>query len=211
MLRKVHGSWFIVLGWIFPPTPRFQEIHLPISIDVTDAKTMGEFGDLQIFCDGDKRPFLGRFGPVRGEPTEPATCAAHDLRFAVACDVGKDGRFVVHHVGDDVHGPRFVVVRAGVQVKTCFFAWEAEDENVVLLIGIEVVDVGKEVVGVAMDAEDLRLVVSVLRFKCGAFPPEWTGDHIGLAVAIDVADGGTFGIKVTVKLLAFPCDLCGSL
>ena len=172
---------------------------------------MGEFGDLQIIGHSHELPFLGRVIPVRGEPTELATCAAHDLWFSIACDVGKHGRFVVHHIGDDVHGPRFVVVRAGVQVETRFFAWEAEDEDVVLLIGIEVVDVGKEVVGVAMDAEDLRLVVSVLRFKCGAFPPEWTGYHIGLAIAIDVADGGTFRIKVTVKLLALPSDLCGSM
>jgi hypothetical protein len=164
----------------FPPPPRFEQIHLPIAIHIADAEAVGEFGDLHVIGDGDEGPFLGRFGPVRGEPAELAAGAAHDLRFAVAGDVGEDGRFVVHHVGDDVHGPGFVVVRAGIQVEPRFLAGEAEDEDVVLLVGVEIVDVGEEVVRVAIDAEDLRLVVGVLSkvFKGRPFPPKRPRDDV---------------------------------
>jgi hypothetical protein len=91
-------------------------------------------------------------------------------------------------------------VRAGIQVKPRFLAGEAEDEDVVLLVGVEIVDVGEEVVRVAIDAENLRLVVGVLFLKGRPFPPKRPRDDVGFAIAIDVADGGTFGVKVTVEL-----------
>jgi hypothetical protein len=60
------------------------------------------------------------------------------------------------------------------------------------------VDVGEEVVRVAIDAENLRLVVGVLFLKGRTFPPKRTCDDVRLAVAIDVADGGTFGIEIAM-------------
>jgi molybdopterin synthase catalytic subunit len=51
----------------------------------------------------------------------------------------------------------------------------------------------------------------MLLFKRRAFPPERAGDDIGFAVAIDVADTRTFGIEVTVELLALPGDLGGGV
>ena len=47
----------------------------------------------------------------------------------------------------------------------------------------------------------------MLLFKRRPLPPERPGDDVRFAIAIDVADGGTFGIKVAVQLLALPGDL----
>ena len=192
---------------ILPPAACFQEVHLPIAIHIANAEAVGELRHLHILRHRHKGPFLGRLLPVRCEPAKLAPGAAHDLRFAIACDVGEDGRFVVHHISDDVHGPGLVVMGAGVQVHARLFAGETEDEDVVLLVRVEVLDVGEEVVRVAIDAENLWLVVGVLLFKRGPLPPERTGDDVWLAIAIDVTDGGAFGIKLAVQLLALPGDL----
>jgi hypothetical protein len=85
-----------------------------------------------------------------------------------------------------------------VQIQPRFLAGEAEDEDVVLQVGVEIVDVGEEVVRVAIDVENLRLVVGVLFLKRRPFPPERAGDYVGFAIAIDVADGGTFGVKIAM-------------
>ena len=178
---------------------------------ITDAKAVSELRDFHVIGSIDEWPLLRGFFPVRGEPAEPASRATHNLRFAVAGDVGEDGRFVVHHIGDEVHGPWFVVVRAGIQIQPRFLAGEAEDEDVVPFVGVEIVDVGEEVVGVAIDRKNLRLVVGVLLFKSRSFPPKRPRDDIRFAVAIDVADGGTLGVKVTVELLTLPGDLRGGM
>ena len=99
----------------------------------------------------------------------------------------------------------------GVEVEAGFFAGEAEDEDVVFLVGVEVVDVGEEVVGVAVDVEDFGFVVGVFFLEGGAFPPEGAGDDVGFGVAVDVTDGGAFGVEVGVELLAGPGDLGGGV
>jgi hypothetical protein len=51
----------------------------------------------------------------------------------------------------------------------------------------------------------------MLFLKGGPFPPKRPGDDVRFSIAIDVADSGAFGVKVTVELLALPRDLCRSM
>ena len=130
---------------------------------------------------------------------------AEELRLAVAVDVDELGGFAVGDVEDVMNGPR-----AGFALRVLVdeggVAWEAEDQDVRPAVGVEVVGVGDEVVGIARGAVEGRLVRALLvrrldrvadaLLKVGTLPDEPTGGDVDVAVMVEVGDRATFGDEV---------------
>ena len=130
---------------------------------------------------------------------------AEELRLAVAVDVDELGGFAVGDVEDVMNGPR-----AGFALRVLVdeggVAWEAEDQDVRPAVGVEVVGVGDEVVGIARGAVEGRLVRALLvrrldrvadaLLEVGPFPDVPTGGDVDVAVMVEVGDRATFGDEV---------------
>jgi hypothetical protein len=204
--RKAVLSPQAVAG-VLPPVPGLQQVQPAVAVHIANAKTVGESGHLAIVGHRDERPFLRGFVPVGSKPAKAAARAANKLGFAVAGDVGEHRRFVVDHLSHEVHRPGGVVMHTRIQVQPCLLAGESKHQDVIFPVGVEIVNIGEEVIRVPLDAEGLGRVERLLLLEGRSLPPEWPGDDVRLAVAIDVADCGSLGVKFRMQLLALPGDL----
>ena len=130
---------------------------------------------------------------------------AEELRLAVAVDVDELRGFTVGDVEDVMNGPgagfalRVLVDEGGV-------TGETEDQDVLPAVGVEVVGVGDEVVGVPRGAVEGRLVRALLvrrldrvadaLLEIRALPDVPTGSDVDMAVMVEVGDRAAFGDEV---------------
>src|SRR5580700_1393972 len=90
---------------LLPPAVLFEKVHAAVAIDIAEAEAVGEFVPVALGRNGMKCPWLVGMVPIGGGVAEIAVGVANDLRFAVAVDVAKGRRLVVHGFEDDVALP----------------------------------------------------------------------------------------------------------
>ena len=197
---------------LFPPATLFQEIDPTIAVHIADPQAMGEFGPRGVVG---REPMPGpRFlGCVllRLGVAEHSVDGAVDLRLSVPGQIAIPGGLVVDLGQRERHLP-IARLGAGIAIPSGFLAGESDHEEIEPAIGIEVPDVGEEVVGVAVDVERLGRIDLDLPFKRWAQPEEGTGHDVAMAVAAQIRQGSTLGVELIGELFALPRDpgaLCG--
>ena len=225
-----------VLG-LFIPTVGFEDVHAAVAVDVAGAVAVRILEDLLVvllglFGDRVELRLAERVLPIDLRVAELATMAAlvvlrvldgiagvaEELRLAVAVDVDELRGFTVGDVEDVMNGPgagfalRVLVDEGGV-------TGEAEDQDVLPAVGVEVVGVGDEVVRVPRGAVEGRLVRALLvrrldgvadaLLEIGALPDVPTGSDVDMAVMVEVGDRAAFGDEVLREGLLIERDRSG--
>jgi hypothetical protein len=130
---------------------------------------------------------------------------AEELRLAVAVHVDELRRLAVGDVEDVMDRPG-AGLALGVLVHEGGVAGEAEDQDVRPAVGVEIVGVGDEVVGVARGAVEGRLVRALVMggfdgvgdalLEVGALPDEPARRDVDVAVMVEIRDRAAFGDEV---------------
>ena len=111
---------------------------------------------------------------------------ADDFRVAVASEIGEIWRFIVYPIEHTVAHPCHVLCTRIFEPRGVL-PREADDQNIVALVAIEIVYEGEEVVRVAGGIESFRIIITMAIREGRARIPPRSGDQIHLAVAIQVA------------------------
>ena len=136
------------------------------------------------------KPFFGSNVAKPNLPSDVQTSSG-----VVADEVHELRRLVADGIQYFVLLPRCVeLARPRVLVDVAGLAGEADDEHIVPAVAVEVVDPVEEVVGVAFAVLRLRGVDFVLRLEVRPRVPVRPVHHVRLAVAVDVARVGPFGV-----------------
>ena len=147
-------------------------------------------------------PLLSRIAPIRGHVTEPVPGLTDELGFPIPSQIKKSRRLIVHDVEHTVSRP-VAGLLAGIAKPGGIFAGETHDQDILPAVPIEVVDEGKEVVGVLAHVERVWRIDLVAPVEPGALVPVGPGDHIQVAVPVEIAEGGTLRMKFIGELKAF--------
>lgn len=212
------------VGGLLVPAIRFKDVDTPIAVDVAGAVAVRVPEDFLVIGlvprrDRTEAGLAERVLPIDLGVAELTAMTAlvvlrvlhaiarvaEELRLAVAIDVDELRGFTVGDIEDIMNCPgagfalRVLVDEGGV-------AGETEDQDVLPAVGVEVVGVGDEVIGVAGRAVEGRLVRALLvrrldgvgdtLLEVGAFPDVPAGGDVDVAVMVEVGDRAAFGDEV---------------
>ncbi len=194
-----EGGWgefpesFLIRAWVFEPACIHEDILAIVSIDIPDAEGVSEsfVGD----CIGDagkspriKAVFCG------GCVSEHSGAGADEFGLAIAGDVRESWRFVRDPVEDLVFGPVAVGVESfsWVLVDESGGAWEADGEDIVVPVGVKVMDPCEEVVRVGVHGLRFGGVDFGGLFEVRSSEPVGAVDHIHVGISVEITNGGTF-------------------
>ena len=186
------------IGGLLVPESLLDDIGAPVTVEIADAETMTK-GRCRFtgFGNGMPGPGFRRIFPSLVVAVG-FFAGSDDFRESTRDQVDKVRRFVRDLVGDEMHLPirrRRRIAR--IQVKTRLFPRKAVDEEVVLSVFVHVLDVGEEIVRVALLPNEGLARGETLRLgEVGTREPEGAVGEIGFAIAVEIADGGTFGVEV---------------
>ena len=142
--------------------------------------------------------------PVHGRITEKSVPRANQLRPLVPHEVGELGRLVADPVEDDVLPPGTLKTGlAGILVPGDRGGWEANDEDVVPAVPVEIVDKREEIVGIAISILHDGPVDLVLLHVVRASVPIRPGDYVHDAVPVNVPKVGALAVIVAGQLFLF--------
>ena len=166
---------------------------------------------------------LGRIVPVRRGIAILTLGDADELRLSVAGQIGKGRRLVVRLIEDLVPHPVPVLALRVLEPRR-LLPGEADDQDVVPAVLVEVEGPGEKVVGVlvllaerALEARHVdlrhrpelqlerrrRRIVFVTRLEVGSLPPPRAGDDVVHAVVVQVAEAGALAPELVAQLDAF--------
>ena len=130
---------------LFPPAPRFENVHAPVAIHIAIADAVRELLVRPLRRDRAKLPRLARLAPVRLRIAEETAVHAEQLGLSVARDVHKHRRFIVRRSEDRAPLPRLVLALWVLEPER-LRAGEADDHVVHPSVATDVVRVVDEVV-----------------------------------------------------------------
>ena len=185
------------IGGLFVPEGLLDDIGPTVAVEITDAETVTEGRRrFALFGNGVPGPWLGRIS-AGFVVTVGLLARADDLGETARDEIDKMRRLVRHLIGDEMHGPVAGGSSSGIQIKTCFFSGETEDEDIVFVVAVEVMDEAEEIVRVSLlRDEGLPLAEAFWFREIGPRKPEWAVGEIGFVITVEITDGGPFGVEV---------------
>ena len=196
VVPAVFGPGLGGVGGLGEPVLTGNEVGATVVVEVADAETVFVV-IVGYFFAGDGVP-VPRFERVftRSVVAEGAVAGADDFGVAAGDEVGEFRGFAAEVIADDVDGPMLEeIIRAGVEVEADFFSGEAEDEDVILLVDVQVVDESEEVVGVGFDGEGGGFVEGVFFGEVGPGKPVGSVDEVRVTVVVEVTGGSAFRVE----------------
>ena len=188
---------------LLEPAVLHQQVHPAVAVHVADAQPVPERDGGHLLGDRVERPRLERAIGVERGVAEEAVPRADELGPLVAHDVRELRRLVADLVEDLVLRPvPGVPLGARVLVDEGRRAGEADREDVVPAVAVEVVDPGEEVVGVPFAVLRLRRVDLVLLLELRPREPVGAVHDVDVAVPIQVAGADAFGVVLVRESLA---------
>jgi hypothetical protein len=179
-------------GRLLVPAFLPQDVLLPVAVEVADAEPVREASDVELLRDRMEGPRPARRPAVGHRPPE-APFALEDEHLApVAEEVGERRRLVVDRRMDDEALPgRVVLLRIGerVAVPVRLLPREADLEEVGPAVAVDVGGPEEEAVRVPVRIEGVRLADLVHRLEVGRLVPQRAGDHVLVAVAVEIGEG----------------------
>src|SRR5690606_20997630 len=194
---RVAGPGLTLLqgGRLFPPAILVQHVQAPVSVHITDTQPVRELLPSAVLADGAEGPGAGRIAPVRLNVAVPATVNADDLGPTISGEVEPGGRLIVDTLEDKMPLPVPLTRLPGIAVPGRLLTREADDEDVVPAVVVEVVDVGEEIVRVPFRIERLRGIVLVPLGELGTGVPVRTGHDIHHPIPVEIPVGRPFRVE----------------
>ena len=193
----MEGPFFAGSGIFGPfiPSSFFEEVGAAVAIEIAEAEAVvvGRLG--ADFGNDVKFPrLLGRFY-VGSEEAKFAILHRDEFKFPVAGEVAHFGGFISDFGGDAMNRPnlgRLLRLQIKVEMKA---AGVRDLEDVGSPVAVDVEDPAlKRTVLVSFGGGRVAGAVAMLGVVLWTFEPKWSGEEVGDAIAINVAEGRAFRI-----------------
>ena len=188
---------------LLPPAAGHEQIASAVAVDIADAKPVRVLSPGFWLRAGSKYPAIcGCFLRHAGKPKHAAS-VTNQFGTAVACDVEKRGRLVVHNRVCQMLEPRpsgLVRIMARILKPKHLLAGPLVDQHVQPTIAIHIADGRHKIIRIVGRIEILGCVDLVPYLEVGAGIPERPVDCVAVAVAVNVAKARCFGMKGVCQL-----------
>ena len=187
---------------LLEPAGRDDDVGQAVAVDVADAQAVAERLGGGHHGDRVKCPRLEALLRFERGKAELAIRTADEFGLLVADEIDELRRLIADRLQNLVLLPRLVVIAGPrILVDVSGRAGKTNNKDIVPAVAVEVIDPVEEVVGVAFAVLRLRRVDFVLLLEVGPLEPVGAINDVRLAVAVDVARVGAFGIIDVRELL----------